>query len=712
MKLNPRLRATGAAVATAAVLPLVVAGVSAPATGAEHEGLPGGVLVEKSLVIGVDGAMFNKWDALDLPTFEGLVDQGTSSTFNLYAEPLAPTVSGPAWTSIATGVWPDKHKVVDNAFAERDAAGFPDYLTRLEAANPAISTLVVGTWGPVPQQIFTGADVRISGANDAGTTEQASDYLAHGNPDATFVHLDEVDGAGHSFGNASPQYATQLAEVDQQIRTLLDAVEGRASYAQEHWQVILTADHGHTSTGGHGGSSRDERSSFVIATGPGTEPGIRRHDVKLVDIAPTVLDHLGVEVDPEWRLDGRPLPALEPDAFDALRPALRTQVDETRPGADTLGWTHEAPAGWSIDNSAMPEGGVTELRGWTFVTDDFWTNIELNQKRETSVRNRDVFAVADSDEWDDKAHAPGAFDSTLVSPAYPIEGGGKVKLSYATNYQWDGSTQRGEIYAVWNGGEPQLVKTYGDSAASNTNANEIVDIAVPRGASELRLRFRYYGTNSYFWTIDQVDVAQLPESELAVSAIDTSVTSLDVPGPATPWQVDAAVSVTTTAGAPVKGATVSARLRFDGRTTPLEQVTDAAGVARFRAYAQYADQATFEVIDVSQGDLEYFGEKDAVSSVTVARPTRLGTLTAAPPTIVGRPHPRELLVAVPGRWSPTGVELHYQWYAGRRALAGATDQVLELTKRHRGERIRVEVTGTKPGFATLTRASTSTSVVR
>ena len=160
----------------------------------------------------------------------------------------------------------------------------------------------------------------------------------------------------------------------------------------------------------------------MIATGAGIEPGSVRHDVKLVDIAPTVLAAAGIATDPTWNLDGTAIGELQADDFDSVRRALQAQVDETRPGAGVLGWTHTTPAGWTIDNSAMPTGGVTE---WAWL--DLRDRRVLDQRRARSAArderaNRNVFAVADSDEWDDKSHAAGQFDSTLVSPAYPLNG--------------------------------------------------------------------------------------------------------------------------------------------------------------------------------------------------------------------------------------------------------------------------------------------------
>ena len=454
----------------------------------------------KTLVIGIDGASFDFLDDADMPNLDALMARGMVSSSNLYGTPLAGTISGPGWSTIATGVWPDKHNVVDNDFTAPRYDLYPDYLTRIEAAQPERSTAVVATWSPIATTVFGSAvDSRIQGGNDVGTTAKAVEAIA-GGADDVFVHLDEVDGAGHSTGTNGTAYGQALAKADGEIGQILAVVEARPS--EEEWNIVVTADHGHTPTGGHGGSSPAERKVFVIAAGPGIEPGVR-HDVKITDVAPTILSAVGIAADPVWALDGTAVPDLAPDAFDALRPALQTRADETRPGADVLGWTHATPEGWSIDNSLMPSGGVREWAGWSFSTDDFWTNVELGQRRETSVRVRDVFAVADSDEWDDKSHAAGAFDSTLVSPAYPLTGASTATLAYATNYFIDGP-QSAEVLVSFDGGEAQSLKAY----TANTNAEERLVFDVPAGAQTAQFRFHYTGTNSAFWAVDRVALGQ------------------------------------------------------------------------------------------------------------------------------------------------------------------------------------------------------------
>ncbi|MCX5070990.1 alkaline phosphatase family protein [Streptomyces sp. NBC_00513] len=623
MNLKPlaRLAIALAIAVTATTLPLAGAVQAAPssrtAVTAPYKNLPGGTKRSKSLVIGVDGAAFDVLAKTDLPRLKSLMAGGMTATSNLYANPYAPTVSGPGWSTIATGVWPDKHNVKDNNFTDPAFGTYPDYATRLETADPAISTLVVGTWSPIPTIIFgEKTDLRLEGGDDAGTTAKAVDYLRNGNPDSTFVHLDEVDGAGHNSGSASPQYAEALRKADNQIGQLLDAVATRPSYADEDWLITVTADHGHTPTGGHGGNTPLERKTFVIAKGPGIPPGSVRNDVKITDIAPTVLKHEGVITNPAWKLDGTSIRDLVADDFDSLRGSLKTQVDETRPGPDVKGWTTTAPQGWSIDNSRMPAGGITEWRGWSFATDEFWTNSELGQNREGNVRARDVFAVADSDEWDDKAHDAGQFDSTLVSPVYELAGTGAVNLSFASHYRVDGP-QTGDVYAVWDGGAPALLKSY----RTNVNTNEILKLTAPAGARSLQLRFRYTGTNSAFWTVDRVTVHQSAPSQPAVASLTAHAESLDKPDITTPWRITAKTRITTPNGQAVRDATVTAELRFDGHTTTLKGTTNKGAVAKLVGYALYANSAELAITKVEKGAQPYFGELDRINTLTVNRPT-------------------------------------------------------------------------------------------
>jgi hypothetical protein len=45
--------------------------------------------------------------------------------------------------------------------------------------------------------------------------------------------------------------------------------------------------------------------TFILASGPAVQIGIVDQDTFIVDVAVTALAHLGITLDPAWKLDGR-----------------------------------------------------------------------------------------------------------------------------------------------------------------------------------------------------------------------------------------------------------------------------------------------------------------------------------------------------------------------------------------------------------------------
>jgi hypothetical protein len=88
-----------------------------------------------------------------------------------------------------------------------------------------------------------------------------------------------------------------------------------------------------------------------------------------------------------------------------------------------------------------------------------------------------------------------------------------------------------------------------------------------------------------------------------------------------------------------------------------------------------------------------------------------GTLTTAAPTISGSPKVGVTLTAVPGSWGPAPVKLAYQWYRSGKAISGATKATYVPAATDKAKKLTVKVTGTKAGFTTVTRASSSTKKV-
>ncbi|WP_405440390.1 alkaline phosphatase family protein [Streptomyces avidinii] len=504
--MSPALPGRRAIAATAVTSALIAATVAATPAGAADAAAN----TDKVLVIGIDGAVLDRVKVANAPHLNGLMAQGLTARSTLYANPMAATSSGPGWSTIATGAWPDKHGVKDNSFTGKNYTAYPDFLTRIENAKPALNTYAAADWEPITSTDQNGpifspkVDKRLSlkGDRDGYRNEDpkiaaaAAAELRDQNPDAAFVYLGEIDAAGHSYGAASQQYLDTIARVDTLVGRLLTAVQNRPTYAQENWKVLVTTDHGHTNSGGHGGSTIQERGTFVIARGAGIPAGSVRDDVKLVDVAATALAQVGVSAP---GIDGTPLNAPDSDPFDTLRPNLQARVDETGIPAGVKGFTHTPPAGWSVDNSGMGTGGVTEWAGWAFATDEFWSQSQRDQWRELNVRSRDVFAVADSDEWDDKSHT-GSFDSTLITPKWAVTGGSTRNLTFQTHYRQEAG-QTAQVLVSYNGAAPTVVKSYTADAVARS---ESIALQVPAGATDVQVRFRYSGNNNWYWTVDDV----------------------------------------------------------------------------------------------------------------------------------------------------------------------------------------------------------------
>jgi predicted AlkP superfamily pyrophosphatase or phosphodiesterase len=268
----------------------------------------------KVLVIGIDGLRWDRVANADAPHLTRLEAEGLFAPSLLKVVPGVATDSGPGWSTIASGVWADKHGVADNQFVGAKLAEFPDFLSRAKRANPALTTFAAVDWPPLAEQGVFGVeiDTLVVGdgeengylVEDARLTERAVEALKREELDAAFVYLGAVDIAGHGRGALSAEYATMVNAVDGHVGELLAAVRGRSSYARERWLILLTTDHGHRDEGGHGGYTDAERGTFMLAYGPGVGAG-RRDGTYLVDVAATVLAHLGIAVPEE--LDGRPL---------------------------------------------------------------------------------------------------------------------------------------------------------------------------------------------------------------------------------------------------------------------------------------------------------------------------------------------------------------------------------------------------------------------
>jgi predicted AlkP superfamily pyrophosphatase or phosphodiesterase len=279
--------------------------------------IPVGTSDRKVLLIGIDGLRWDRIAAADAPILRHLIATGTYATGMHDRDSPARTESGPGWSTLATGTSPAQHGVRRNSFRGHRYDRHPDFITLAKRRRPGLIGVVVVDWAPLIAHGTFGPAidlrVRFDGerhgffAEDVRIADFAAQLLAEQSPDTAFVYFGGVDEAGHQTGPLSATYRHRLEAVDAMVGRLLGAVRGRITYADENWLILVTTDHGHRDSGGHGRKSEAERAIFVIANGPEIAARVRRSGFRSVDIAPTVLDHLGVVPDPAWSFEGRTL---------------------------------------------------------------------------------------------------------------------------------------------------------------------------------------------------------------------------------------------------------------------------------------------------------------------------------------------------------------------------------------------------------------------
>ncbi|RIK78126.1 MAG: hypothetical protein DCC67_11915 [Planctomycetota bacterium] len=196
--------------------------------------------------------------------------------------------------------------------------------------------------------------------------------------------------------------------------------------------------------------------------------------------------------------------------FDAV--VLGPKIDEGTAGASV--WSNAPPAGWSIDSTGVPAGGVAEWRGWAFADPTWWATTAADQGRSQFTKASGVVAVADPDEWDDLPRSPGTYNSFLRTPSIPLAGtpAGAARLRFDSSWlPEDGQTA--VVAASYDGGAPVELARWTSAAGDNnfkpgaTNETVVLPLNNPPGAASVAVSFGMVNAeNDWWWAIDNVEV--------------------------------------------------------------------------------------------------------------------------------------------------------------------------------------------------------------
>jgi predicted AlkP superfamily pyrophosphatase or phosphodiesterase len=264
----------------------------------------------KLLLIIIDGVPYANWRGF-FGNLEGWVEDGAARVWRMRS--VLPSTSASCYASIHTGVTPQVHNVTSNESIFRVAE--PDIFSEVTGAGGKTGAVAHSFWSeffnrapfdpvrdieydePGKSPISHGRFHTMTGyGHDNQMTPCDADLFAtltmlaerHG-IDYGMLHTCTLDSMGHRFTHDCIQMDHACFKLDGQLAPYI------TRWRDAGYEVIVTADHGQSKRGHHGGAEDMQRDFALYYFGPAEGPA---PDALLdqIQLAPTILKRLGVPV--------------------------------------------------------------------------------------------------------------------------------------------------------------------------------------------------------------------------------------------------------------------------------------------------------------------------------------------------------------------------------------------------------------------------------
>ncbi|WP_333826965.1 alkaline phosphatase family protein [Pararhodobacter sp.] len=267
-------------------------------------------MTTKLLLIVLDGVPYANWRRY-FGCLEGWVQSGEARVWKMRAG--LPSMSGPCYASIHSGNPPQVHGVLSNGIIKR--VELPDVFSEVRKAGGVTGAVAHSWWS----EFFNRSPFDM--VRDIEYDEPESTSINHGrfhtmtgydhNNQATpcdadlfatltslcqrfdlrygMLHTCTLDSMGHRFGHECGEMDHACALMDAMLAGFLPRWRAMG------YEVIVTADHGQSLRGHHGGTGEDQRDFALYYFGDGAGP---KGDAVLdqLALAPTILKRLGCAI--------------------------------------------------------------------------------------------------------------------------------------------------------------------------------------------------------------------------------------------------------------------------------------------------------------------------------------------------------------------------------------------------------------------------------
>lgn len=263
-------------------------------------------LESKLLLIILDGVPWRNWRRL-FGNLEGWVQSGDARVWKMRS--VLPSTSASCYASIHTGVAPQAHGILSNEVRLRVTQ--PDLFSEVTKAGGKTGAVTHSYWseffnrhpfdlvrdieydepdGPITHGRFHtmtgyGHDNQMT-PSDVDLFATLTMLTARFGIDYGILHTCTLDSMGHRFGHDCVEMDKACFATDGMLAAFLPR------WLEGGYEVIVTADHGQSDRGHHGGQGEDQQdfALYYFGAGDGANAEVTLDQLQL---APSILSRLG-----------------------------------------------------------------------------------------------------------------------------------------------------------------------------------------------------------------------------------------------------------------------------------------------------------------------------------------------------------------------------------------------------------------------------------